>query len=124
MDALIDLASRLFPHGLDVWSVAAGALVLAVVQRILQGRPGKGYDAWWLFNVDPASVKAPLPPSRPPLEPIMPTPRLPPQLTPGLGTLIAQAESDQVDLVLPGGLGEPPAFVEPRAPTPRPSLPH
>jgi hypothetical protein len=113
MEMLFDLARRIAPHGLDLWSVIAGALLLAIVQRVAQGRPGRGYDAWWLFHVDPASVKAPLPPSRPRLEPILPVPPASPPAGPAPEPAQAalsggsDAVRSSIDAEEPPGLGAP-----------------
>jgi len=62
MHYVTDILNWAFPNGLDVWSVIVGALLLAVLQRIAQGGRVRSYDAWWYYNIDPASLKAPLPP--------------------------------------------------------------
>jgi hypothetical protein len=62
MHYVTDILNWAFPKGLDAWSVIVGALLLAVVQRIAQGGGIRNYDAWWYYNIDPAALKAPLPP--------------------------------------------------------------
>lgn len=44
-------------HWSDLWFVALGALLLAVVEHLARKRQTRRYDAWWYFNLRPSAAR-------------------------------------------------------------------
>jgi hypothetical protein len=50
MQFLNDIARLTFDHRLELWSVIIAGLLLAWVDRAMQVRKMRNYDAWWFFH--------------------------------------------------------------------------